>query len=249
VADSIGGDEIGVGGLRGLGGGQIVDLLSGARGEEDGAGLGVENLDVANAVVLFVRPGEFVFFDDSVQIILTASRGDQTGLPVLSHDLAVEVKERLRVLLQRPVGDEPGKVFAPFGVHLRRVGIDLVGQIDFRLADVEEAEGFAASDLAALGGGHHVVGQFTKLAGDLMSRTECGERFNMSHVRRIEQKVESRKQKSEGGNDRQSDAQITILLYSLTNYFYTLILITDENSNRKNAGRDRHAYAGVSRKA
>ena len=60
MADAVRGDEIGVGRLRSLGGSQGVNSLTRAKRQEDRAGLGIKGFDVADAVIFFVRPGEFV---------------------------------------------------------------------------------------------------------------------------------------------------------------------------------------------
>jgi len=57
---------------------------------------------------------QLVLFDDAAEIFLATCRGNQPDLAVLSHDLAVKIKARLRVRLQRSVTDELLKISAPF---------------------------------------------------------------------------------------------------------------------------------------
>ena len=84
-----------------------------------------------------------MLFDDAAQIFLATRRGDQADLLVLSHDLAIEMETRLRILLKRPLRDEPGEILPPFGVNFRRVDVSGGGQVDLGLADMKETQRIA----------------------------------------------------------------------------------------------------------
>ena len=98
VAHAVGGGEIDLRRVRGPVRDERVELRLRAVGEKNRAGLRVERLDVPHAVVLLVLPGQFVLLDDAAQVFLATGGGDQAGLRVVPHDLAVEVEAGLRVL-------------------------------------------------------------------------------------------------------------------------------------------------------
>ena len=154
---------------------------AGAVDEEHRAGLGVERLDVAHAVVLLVGPRQLVLLDDALEVILATGGGDQPGLAVPAHDLAVEIEMRLRVLPERALGDQPPEVLPSLGIDLRRVSIRRGRQIDLRLADVQEAQGIAGGDLARLLGRHHVVRQLTNAGRQRRLGAQCCKRLNDGH--------------------------------------------------------------------
>ena len=113
-----------------------------------------------------------------LQVILATGGGDEAGLAVRAHDLAVEIEARRRVLPQRPLGDEPVEVLPALGIDFRRVKVRGGRQINFRLADVQEAERIAGGDLAGLLRRHHVVGQFADARGQFRFRAQRGKRFD-----------------------------------------------------------------------
>ena len=116
VADAIGGGEIDGGGLGDFLGHKGVHRRGGAVGEEDGAGLGVQGLDVADAVVFFVGPGELMFFDDVGEIFGAAGGGDEADLGVFAHDLAVEIESGLGILAEGALADKVAEIFEALGV-------------------------------------------------------------------------------------------------------------------------------------
>ena len=87
-------------------GNERVDFRHGLVGEENRAGLRVERLDVTDAVVLLVRAGEFVLFDDVFQILLATRQADESDLAVAAHHLPVEMEHRRGITPQHAIGDE-----------------------------------------------------------------------------------------------------------------------------------------------
>ena len=70
-----------------------VDGWGLAVGEENRAGICVEGADESGAVVFFVFPSFFVFFDDVVFVVLNVANGGDAGLNVVTHLLLVEVED------------------------------------------------------------------------------------------------------------------------------------------------------------
>ena len=70
-------------------GDEFVQRVAGAMRQENRAGLRIQRLDVADAVVLLVHARQLVLFDDAAQIFLAARRGHDAGLRMLAHDLPV----------------------------------------------------------------------------------------------------------------------------------------------------------------
>jgi hypothetical protein len=138
---------------------------------------------VADAVVFLVGAGEFVLLDDAFVVFLAARDGYEAGLRVRAHDLAVEVEAGFGVQPQRAVGDEFVEVLAALRIDGRVVEIGGGREIDFRFADVEEAEGIAGGELAGFVRRHHVVGQLADAGGEFRFRTQGGEWFEGGHKR------------------------------------------------------------------
>ncbi len=136
---------------------EFVKGRLGAVGQEYRAGLGIQRLNVPDAVILFVGPREFVFLDDVLQIFLATGRGHQAHLRMLDHDLAIEIKAGRRVLSQRALRDQLLEILAALGVNLRRVKIRAGRQIDFRFAHVQKTERIGRRDGARLIRRHDIV--------------------------------------------------------------------------------------------
>ena len=105
---------------------------------------------MADAVVLLVHPCQLVLLDYAREIILAACGGDQTGLAVLAHDLAIEIETGLCVLPKGALGDKPLEILCSPAIDLRRINIGGRRQANFRLADVKEAEGIPPGNLSSL---------------------------------------------------------------------------------------------------
>ncbi len=139
VAHAILGGEINGGCFGSFAGDKSIQLFGRAIGQKHRAGLGIQGFNVAHAVVFFVGPGEFVLLDDVGQIFLAARRRHQPHLGMTAHDLTVEIKRRLGILLKRRLADQFLKVFQAFGVNGRGIQINARGQINLRLADMQKA--------------------------------------------------------------------------------------------------------------
>ena len=138
---------------RGAGGFLCHESIEGcirAVGQKYRAGLSIQRFDMTDAIVLLVHAGQLMFFDEVLQVFLAAGGGDQSDLRVLAHDLAIEIKGGLRILLQRPLRNELREIFPSLGVDLRRIEISARREIDFRLADAQEAQGISRSHVPRL---------------------------------------------------------------------------------------------------
>ena len=134
-----------------------------------------------HAIVLLLRPRQFVFADVAAEIGLAARGGDQTKLRVGPHHLPVQIKRRRRIRPQHAVGDEPREVLAALFINRRRIRVGVHRQIDLRFADVEEAKRVGGGDLARLRRGHYVVGQFAHLRGQRRPGAQRGKGLDEHH--------------------------------------------------------------------
>ncbi len=134
--------------------------------------MGIERFYVPDAIVFLVRPGELMFFDDAMEIILATGGADYTDLTVRPHHLAVQIETRFRVLPQCALSNEPLEVFLSFGIDLRRVNVSGGRQINLRFTNVQETEGIAASYLAGFLRRHYIVRQLADAGSELGLRTQ-----------------------------------------------------------------------------
>ena len=105
---------------------QGVDIDLCAIRQQDGAGLGVERLDLADAVVFFHRSREFVLLD--APGVVGGDRGgrDQAGLLMRAHGEPVAVIAGTGVLQQDPLRQHRVEVFACLSIdgRIERVGVE-----------------------------------------------------------------------------------------------------------------------------
>jgi hypothetical protein len=112
---------------------ELVDPGNPAIGKEYGLGIGIEAFDVADPVVLLSSAGKFVFLDPPVIIFLIFATPDQTALRPSVHGQSVEIKGTLDILDEDFFLTKLPEVFPAFFVNFGRIGIRVLGQIDFGL--------------------------------------------------------------------------------------------------------------------
>ena len=127
---------------------------------------------MAGAVVLLVLPGLLVLPDQVALVVVDVHAADHAGLRAPVHDLAVEEEPRVRVLQQRPAGEELVQRAPGPGVDPGVVGVDVVGQIDVRAAHMEEAVRVPAGQLGRLGTVDDVIGDRRHLGGEIGVRAD-----------------------------------------------------------------------------
>src|SRR5215472_15315455 len=132
---------------------------------------------MTDTVLLFIRAGEFVLFDNTLEVIIATGSPHDADLAVRTHNLAVEKECRLRVLFEGALGNQPLEVCLPLRVDFRSVEVCAGREVNFGFADVQKTEGIAGSDLACLVGGHDVVWQLADAGGELWHRSKRGEWF------------------------------------------------------------------------
>jgi hypothetical protein len=129
--------------LRVKAGEQIVQALFRRINKECRARLSVQALHVPDAIVLLVRPGQFVSANEAAQVLVATDHRNETELAVLPHDLAVKIESRLSILAKRASLDQVEEARAASSIDLGMVGVDPWREIDLRLADMEEAQRIA----------------------------------------------------------------------------------------------------------
>src|SRR5690606_14465948 len=139
VAGLVVGDEV----ISGLAGDDAVDQgvdgRAGAVGEEHGADLGAEGVDVVDAVIFLVGPGELVLLDQILFVGGDRGGGDQADLFVAAHHLFVDVEAGVGVALHDALVDELLQVGGAALVDAHVVGIDGLVDVDLGLVDAQKA--------------------------------------------------------------------------------------------------------------
>ena len=181
MADAVFGRKINVRLFENSLGDVVIHLGRGFVSEKNGAGLGIEGLNMADTVVFLIRPGQLMFLNDAALVIFAARDGHEAGLRMAAHDLAIKIKIGLVILYERALGDEFLEIFFAFGIDGRRVNVGAGRQIDFRFADMEKAQGISGGHRARFTGRDNVVGQFADLRSQFGIRAEGGKWFNDSH--------------------------------------------------------------------
>ena len=126
-------------------------------GEEGGAGVGMQRLDVPRAVILLVLARLLVLLEYPGKVVLRVERCDDAGLRVIAHHLAIGVERGHCVLHESAAGTETVKGLLRLSVSLWRGAIRPVGHVDLRTGNVEEAEGIPSRKGTGFCGIHHIV--------------------------------------------------------------------------------------------
>ena len=106
-------------------------------------GLRVNRVYMPDSVIFLILSGQFVFFDNAAQVFLATRGRDKPRLAVPPHDLPVQIKAWLRILFERALRNQFGKILRALRVNGGRIQIGAGGQVNFRFADVQKAERFA----------------------------------------------------------------------------------------------------------
>jgi hypothetical protein len=125
-----------------------VEIRCAAVGQEDDARLRLQLDDVPRAVVLLVAPRTLVLLDAIRFVFVDRKTAGDARLLVVAHAQPVEIERGRLVDDERRPLPERVEVRARLRVHLRRVGIRAVRQVDLRSGDVQETEGIVGGELS-----------------------------------------------------------------------------------------------------
>ena len=98
--------------------------------------VGIVHTHVFHAVFFLVAAGEFMLFDNAVQIVVYIGTYDQTVLCLAIHGLGIDIIVLFAVLHQPSFVLEHLEVFGSFGIHARVVLVGTFGKINLRFDDV-----------------------------------------------------------------------------------------------------------------
>ena len=165
VAHAVVGGDVDVGCARGGARQHGVDLGRGRIGHHHRAGLGVDGLDLADAVVLLQRRGQLVLAHAVRRVV--GERGDagEPGLHAVAPGQPVDVVAGLGVAHEHAGRDHAGEVLGRLGVDGAVIRVDRRIEVDLGLGDVQEAPRLALGALARLRAREHVIGRGQDFGG------------------------------------------------------------------------------------
>ena len=149
-----------------------------AIGQKHRAGLGVQRLNLAHAVVFLVGAGEFVLADAVAVVIGNRGRSHDAGLAVRPHHQPVDIIVSPGVALEHAVPEHPVKILPAPGVHRRTVRVGARGQINLGLGDMQKTPRPALCASARLLGAQNIVGRRGDIRGAAGRRAQASERTN-----------------------------------------------------------------------
>ena len=135
-----------------------VDLCVVLVGEEGGAGVGMQRLDVPRAVILLVLARLLVLLEYSGKVVLRVERCDDAGLRVIAHHLAIGVERGSNVLHESATSTETVEGLLRLDVSLWRGTVSPVGHVDLGAGNVKETEGIPGRKGAGFCGIDHIIG-------------------------------------------------------------------------------------------
>ena len=127
-------------------------------GEERGAGVRVQNLNVARAVVLLVLARLLVLLQHAREVVLRVEGRHDARLGVVAHDLAVGVELRVGIPHERPRGEEGVERLRRLGVGGLRRAVRPVRHVDLGTRHMEETRRVPRRQRTGLGRIDDVVG-------------------------------------------------------------------------------------------
>ena len=136
---------------------QGVDRRRRRIGQHDRAGLRVDRLDLAHAVVFLHRRRQLVLADAVLGVSRNRRDRREAGLDAAAPGQAVGVVAGLVVAHERAVGDHAAKILAGLGVDGAVVRVDRRIEIDLGLGDVQKAPRLAFRAIARFRARKHVV--------------------------------------------------------------------------------------------
>jgi hypothetical protein len=149
---------------------QSRDTSVAAIGEENGAGVCAKRIHEPGAIVLFVRPGLLVFFDDVVLVVPGVANGHESGLTVITHDLAVCIHGGTTLAQKDSVLLQFQESRTRFFVNGRGIWVDILVQVDLSPIDVKKVERVVFGEFVGLFTVHHIIGN----SGDGGCESRCG---------------------------------------------------------------------------
>ena len=159
-----------------------LDLSAGARKVKDRFIIGVQVVDMLDAVLFLVGAGVLVFLDHPGLVVVHAGADHQSGLGDVAHPLAIDVERITAVLYQDAACDELLQVgFAP-EVNRFVVRVDLRRQVDLGAGYVQKTVGIAGGHAPGFLDIHHVVGQGGYFFSQLSGGAQRAEWFDDGHI-------------------------------------------------------------------
>ena len=145
--------------------GDAVDLRMVPVRQENGSRVGAEGVDETGAVVLFVFARLFVLLDDVLLVVLDMADTGEACLHVGSHLLLVKVHAGACFPHERSRRFQPQQLSFGGCVDDVRVGVGVLGKIDFRPVHMEQGVRIAACEGRGLLSIDDVVGDAGYLVG------------------------------------------------------------------------------------
>ena len=149
--------------------------------QKDKAGMRVADVGVTDAIRLFVRPREFMHFDDAVEIVVNCGAGDDANLLAPAHGLFVNIQLRFRRADKRSGGDHQRKPRFGLLIDLRVIRIGLRREVNFGARDMQKRIAVAPRQRPRFVGGDDIVGRRGHFSGEFRRRAVRSEWKNSCH--------------------------------------------------------------------
>ena len=102
--------------------------------QKDGACVRIQCIDMTDTVLLLIRPGQFMLFDDIIFIIVNRCAADEAGLRPAIHDLPVNIIDRRALPDIYAFSEHPLQVLGGFLIDSPVV--DPYGRVEIDLSSV-----------------------------------------------------------------------------------------------------------------
>ena len=150
-------------------------------GEKDRAGLCIEGIDLAYAVVFLIRARELVATNTVAIVLRHGGHRHQAHLGAAVHDQPVEIIDRFLVPPEHPLVDEALKILGAPGIDRLVIRIGARRQVDLRLGDVQKTPRTPLGTRAGLLGVEHIIGRRDHILGILFLGPQAGKRSDQGH--------------------------------------------------------------------
>ncbi|MPM99220.1 hypothetical protein SDC9_146411 [bioreactor metagenome] len=106
--------------------------------QEDGSGIGVGGIHVADPVSFLGFPGEFMLLDPVFHVVIHGSSSDNSRFLNITHDQAIDIEIRLGIPDEGSFFQELVDVGFCLGVDLIIILIHLTRQVNFSFVHMQE---------------------------------------------------------------------------------------------------------------
>jgi hypothetical protein len=113
----------------------LIDSILGPVGQKNRSGIGITGVHMFNSVFFFISPGQLMFFDGIIEILINGSTDNQPDLAAAIHDQFINIQAVFGILSQGIPMKQLFQVFS--GGFINKGIIDFSTRVQRRFRSVD----------------------------------------------------------------------------------------------------------------